>query len=393
MEALQEQAVTEASQLQDDLSWLRPPALELSGNAAKAQAPSEESSTNGEEIQNDVHLQQQLLNHNVNVNLNLLASALLPLHNHHNSGLLGGMVPPLGIPTSHNLIPLHLQADTIAASLNGTPGYQPALIPGLPSMLAAQRALNASMSQFCVQDRPLVPPVYNGVNPNYPGLRLLNANPPVFAVDQFLNPFECQFLVHSANDCFGPAPVVGRGAGEISASRTSSTCYLAREDLPDYLRKVSLLTGKPVEHCELPQVGRYYPSQQYLQHFDAFDLSNDDGRRFASNGGQRTVTVLVYLNDVPQGGQTAFPALNVQVQPRQGMAVVFFPATVDGLLDKMALHAALPAIDTKYVSQVWIRQGEYHGQPSKRLPQTLGVPFGTTLAPVVTAATGGVSGL
>jgi prolyl 4-hydroxylase len=369
----------------DPLGWLpqHPSPLVL----AKSQvSSSEESSRIEEESQNDVHLQRQ------QYNLNLLASVLLPNHrllqNQHSGLVLGGMIPQqhqqqqqqqIGprIPTTHNLIPLHLQADAMAASLNGTPGHQAALIPGFASMLAAQQALAANMSSYCVQNRPLIPPVYNGVNPNYPGLRLLNANPPVFAVDQFLTPFECQFLVHSSNDCFGPAPVVGKGAGEISSSRTSSTCYLAREDLPDYLRKVSMLTGKPVEHCELPQVGRYFPSQQYLQHFDAFDLSDEDGRRFAANGGQRTVTVLVYLNDVHQGGQTAFPALNLEVQPRQGMAIVFFPATVDGLLDKMALHAARPAVDTKYVSQVWIRQGEYQGQPSKRLSQTLGVPFGT----------------
>jgi len=178
---------------------------------------------------------------------------------------------------------------------------------------------------------------------------------------------ECNFLIESACDCFGPAPVVGKGAGEISSSRTSSTCYLAREDLPEYLAKVTALTGKPSAHCELPQVGRYLPSQQYLQHFDAFDLGTEDGRRFASNGGQRTVTVLVYLNDVPRGGQTAFPSLGIDVQPRRGTAIVFFPATVDGYLDKMALHAALPAVDVKYVSQVWIRQGNYDGLPSKRL--------------------------
>ena len=141
-----------------------------------------------------------------------------------------------------------------------------------------------------------------------------------------------------AQDCFSPAPVVGQGPGEVSSSRTSSNCYLAREDLPEYLRKVSLLTGKPVEHCELPQVGRYFPSQQYMQHFDAFDLSNDDGRRFASNGGQRTVTILVYLNDVERGGHTSFPALNLDVKPQKGMALIFFPATVDGLLDKYALR-------------------------------------------------------
>jgi prolyl 4-hydroxylase len=196
----------------------------------------------------------------------------------------------------------------------------------------------APQQGFTVQDHPNISPVYNGVNPSYPGLQVLNQNPPIFAVPDFLTPTECDFLVCVAQDCFSPAPVVGQGPGEVSSSRTSSNCYLAREDLPEYLRKVSLLTGKPVEHCELPQVGRYFPSQQYMQHFDAFDLSNDDGRRFASNGGQRTVTILVYLNDVERGGHTSFPALNLDVKPQKGMALIFFPATVDGLLDKYALR-------------------------------------------------------
>lgn len=306
--------------------------------------------------------------------------------------------PGVGI---HNLIPAHLQASALAASLHGTPGHGPALIlPNLIGQTTGATALSSNSAStpplmmlptpamipclpppiYTVQDRPLIPPVFNGVNPNYPGLRLLNTTPPVYVVENFLTCLECDLLILAANDSWSPAPVVGKGAGEISPSRTSSTCYLAREDLPDYLRKVSILTGKPIEHCELPQVGRYLPSQQYLQHFDAFDLSTEDGCRFAANGGQRVVTVLIYLNDVPQGGATAFPTLNLQVQPRKGMALVFFPATVDGLLDRNALHAAQPAMEpfTKYVSQVWIRQGSYTGHPSKRLPQPLGVPFNHT---------------
>ena len=61
--------------------------------------------------------------------------------------------------------------------------------------------------------------------------------------------------------------------------------------------------------------------------------------------------------------KTDFPALNLQISPRttsnKGPAVVFFPATVDGYLDKRALHAALPAIETKYIFQVWVRQGTH----------------------------------
>lgn len=108
-------------------------------------------------------------------------------------------------------------------------------------------------------------PVYNGVNQHYPGLRIIHASPPVFCVDEFLTYEECNFLMQAPGDAFTPAPVVGKGTGEISASRTSSTCYLAREDVPSLMRKVSALTGKPIEHCELPQVGRYFQSQQYVQ--------------------------------------------------------------------------------------------------------------------------------
>lgn len=103
-------------------------------------------------------------------------------------------------------------------------------------------------------------------------------------------------------------------------------------------------------------MGRYLPSEQYYHHYDAFNLDEEDGRRFASNGGQRTVTVLIYLNDVERGGQTSFPSLKLEVRPVQGMALIFFPATVEGVLDRRALHAALPAVDPKFVSQVWIRQ-------------------------------------
>eukprot|EP00567_Pseudictyota_dubia_P000443 CAMPEP_0197467842 /NCGR_PEP_ID=MMETSP1175-20131217/65775_1 /TAXON_ID=1003142 /ORGANISM="Triceratium dubium, Strain CCMP147" /LENGTH=326 /DNA_ID=CAMNT_0043003925 /DNA_START=357 /DNA_END=1336 /DNA_ORIENTATION=+ len=250
---------------------------------------------------------------------------------------------------------------------------------------------------FTVQDRPSFEPVYNGVNPNYPGLRVLSSDPPIFAVDDFLTRAECDFLVRAASDSLQTAPVVGKGAGQVSQARTSSTCFLAREDLPEYIAKVSALTGKQPRQCELPQVGRYLQTQQYMPHFDAFDLTGkqprqcelpqvgrylqtqqymppfdlgtDDGRRVAEKGGQRTVTVLVYLNDVERGGQTSFPALGLDVQPKRGMAVVFFPATVDGYLDRRVLHAALPAEDVKYVSQVWIRQGDHDGMPSKRLGQ------------------------
>jgi len=241
-------------------------------------------------------------------------------------------------------------------------------------------------------------PVFNGVDPLYPGLQQIYNDPPIYRVENFLTPEECDHLVHVASDSFTPAPVVGVGSGVVSETRTSSTCYLAKEDLPGLVRKISRLTRKPICHMELPQVGRYLNTQQYLPHFDAFNMDEADGARFAANGGQRTVTVLVYLNDVANGGHTAFPKLpsnhryqhqqlpeHFKVKPVKGMALVFFPATVDGHLDPRTLHAALPAIDTKFVSQIWIRQGNYYGQAGKRLPSS-GIMGGPQLTPQETRA-------
>jgi prolyl 4-hydroxylase len=298
--------------------------------------------------------------------------------------------------STHNLIPTNSASSAnIFHSLNGTPGYPPAVIPHhqtqqpqpqpQPQLRSQIGFTPPNITTSQIPTPGLCPTATTHVYTvqDCPILRLLHAQPPIFCVDDFLTEYECNFLIQHASDSFGPAPVVGKGFGEVSPSRTSSTCYIAREDVPSIMRKIAVLTGKPVETCELPQVGRYFPTQQYLQHYDAFDLSTEDGRRFATNGGQRVITVLIYLNTVHRGGATRFPALNFEVRPVRGMALVFFPATVDGLLDKTALHAALPAIDTKYVSQIWIRQSVYSGQPSKRLPQPLGIPFGLENMPFI----------
>ena len=207
-----------------------------------------------------------------------------PLHQHH---------------ITHNLIPPHLQASSLPPSLNGTPGYQPALIAVAtantlmqivaPLTINDEALLRAVLTQtqqqfalsqipgllppsppppvisLTVQDRvPSTLPVYNGINPLFPGVKQVHGNfPPVFVVENFLTPEECDSLIQVASNGWSPAPVVGKGAGEISPSRTSSTYYLRREDFPEYMTKITELTGKPVQHFELPQVGRYLPTQQY----------------------------------------------------------------------------------------------------------------------------------
>ena len=63
----------------------------------------------------------------------------------------------------------------------------------------------------------------------------------------------------------------------------------------------------------------------------------------------RFATVLFYLNDDMEGGETSFPLwLNAEttgelkVKPERGKAVLFYSSLPDGNYDERSMHAALP---------------------------------------------------
>jgi len=201
----------------------------------------------------------------------------------------------------------------------------------------------------------------------------VNEVPPVYVVEHFLTDEECEDFIKVAGPLLQRSKTHAIAGSEATKGRTSLTCHLAKSSHPSpiLLQKIHALTNKPYGHMELPQVARYTDSQRYVEHYDGVDPHTDAGRAFCANGGQRIATVLCYLNDVSEGGATAFRRHNFEVRPKKGNAVVFFPGKMDGELDTDALHAGMPAIDTKWVSQVWVRQSfREDGQPSTPVPDT-----------------------
>ena len=95
---------------------------------------------------------------------------------------------------------------------------------------------------------------------------------------------------------------------EATRGRTSLTCHLSKkaDPCPALLSKIQALTGKPFDHMELPQVARYTEGQRYVEHYDGVDPHTEAGRAFCASGGERVATVLMYLNDVSEGGATRF---------------------------------------------------------------------------------------
>ena len=223
--------------------------------------------------------------------------------------------------------------------------------------------------------------------------------PPIFVCEDFLSAAECEQLIKVSGPLLQRSKTHAAAGSEATNGRTSLTCHLAKKTAPcpAILAKIQKLTSKPFGHMELPQVARYTDSQRYVEHYDGVDPHTEAGRAFCANGGQRVATVLMcaarlaatphhragrarttaltarltcpprrrYLNDVAQGGATYFRRADFEVRPKKGRAVIFFPGTMDMELDTDALHAGMPAVDVKYVSQVWIRQSfREDGQPS-----------------------------
>lgn len=228
------------------------------------------------------------------------------------------------------------------------------------ALSAAPAAAQAQPRPTFVQDSARKDENYIAINKDYPGLKRVHDQPPVYTVDAFLTPEECTRLQDAARAGLKRSIVVDGKDGKVSApSRTSESCYLNKADTTWLSDKIVALTGQPAANQEPAQVARYTEGQFYRSHYDAFDLNTEPGRQCFLTGGQRIGTVLVYLNDVSEGGGTGFDNLDITVTPAQGKALIFFPCTLDGALDKQALHCAQDAKDEKWVSQVWLRQAPF----------------------------------
>ena len=189
---------------------------------------------------------------------------------------------------------------------------------------------------------------------SFPNKKKINNDPPIYIVDKFLSKDECNYIITLSKNQVQKSLVVDAvtGQGVHHPSRTSESCYHGY-DLKWLVSRVHRLTGVPQECQEPAQVARYHTGQFYLSHLDA--LSKDK----LIDENQRIGTVLIYLNNVQTGGATFFNNLNIRVQPKEGSALIFFPSKMDGTILDSMLHTAEDASDTKWVSQVWLRNKKY----------------------------------
>lgn len=195
-----------------------------------------------------------------------------------------------------------------------------------------------------------------------PDGELLSSEPHVQLFRDFFTGDECDYMIEAAAPILAPSVVVDPNTGRNvpHPGRTSEmagfTWQIENPAIHALNRRIAALSGTDVANGEPIQVLRYGPGQEYKVHFDAIPgLDN-----------QRILTMLVYLNDDYQGGETWFQTPDLAVKARRGDALLFRNADGSGRGDKQAGHAGLPVKSgTKLIVSRWIHQRAYVAPAAK----------------------------
>nr|GMD72244.1 prolyl 4-hydroxylase 1 [Ipomoea batatas] len=152
--------------------------------------------------------------------------------------------------------------------------------------------------------------------------------------------------------------------------RTSSGTFLSPDErsypiIQAIEKRISVYSQVPVQNGELIQVLRYQKSELYRPHHDYFaDQFN------IKAGGQRIATMLMYLSDNVEGGETYFPMAGSNecscggetvkglcVKPTKGNAVLFWSMGLDGESDPKSLHGGCEVLSgEKWSATKWMRE-------------------------------------
>jgi len=192
-----------------------------------------------------------------------------------------------------------------------------------------------------------------------------HAAPRVFTMENFLPKPVCIWLIKQARKNLQRAPVqlaaqAGAFAVEDSRSNTVAGSHPLQPDLVMQLvnLKIAAAINLPLPQQEATNILHYGRGEQYLPHFDFFTEAEETGfARELRTIGQRVATVLVYLNDGYEGGETDFPKLDWRFKGKTGDALIFWNLSAEGAREMNSLHAGMPVTKgEKWLLSKWVRQ-------------------------------------
>lgn len=197
------------------------------------------------------------------------------------------------------------------------------------------------------------------------GPEALSEDPWVLYLHNFMSDDEVSALINSFADAgleFSPS-IEKDSAINQDRTRRNSESMMCNVDKcwndPRVLKihdRVEAMTQLPLGNQEFVQLLRYKAGQFYVRHHDT---SNAYTRMPC---GHRIYTLFLYLSDVSGGGETHFPALNIQVKPKKGAAVLWANVLNNNVkqVDSRTEHEAFPVKHgEKLAANMWLYQYDF----------------------------------
>ncbi|CAA9529775.1 MAG: Similar to eukaryotic Peptidyl prolyl 4-hydroxylase, alpha subunit [uncultured Sphingosinicella sp.] len=179
----------------------------------------------------------------------------------------------------------------------------------------------------------------------------------LFIRKRFLEADECTEIIRLIDEKRRPSTIAD-DVGDPTF-RTSETCDLdgTHPAVAAVDAKIIALTGLDPAHGEPMQGQRYAVGQEFKAHTDYFEPDGADYPRFCSVSGNRTWTVMIYLNDVEAGGATRFTAIDKTVQPELGKLLAWNNGLTGGGMNPNTMHHGMKVRSgVKYIVTKWFRE-------------------------------------
>lgn len=199
-----------------------------------------------------------------------------------------------------------------------------------------------------------------------PGVERLSTVSLIGACRGFAPPGFSEWLIERTKDRLVAASVnTPDGAPAVRTARDAALGPRQRDLVLAIMQeRAARLMSVPVEKHEPPNVISYEPGEEFGLHVDYIDPDVPQYQAELQQLGQRTATIVTYLNEDFEGAETLFPDAGVKFRGSTGDAIVFANVLPDGRPDYNTRHCGLPPTrGRKWVLSQWIRSQPFPYRP------------------------------
>lgn len=192
---------------------------------------------------------------------------------------------------------------------------------------------------------------------------VVRESPRIRTLPGFMTAGECAWVIERGRARLERAAVYDRkrDAVHVVDERSNSAASFSPADVDFSLvllqARMAHSIGLPMHWFDAINLLHYAVGERFERHVDYFDPRVPGMAEEIASRGQRVATLLVYLNEDFEGGETEFPRLDYRFKGRTGDALVFASVGPDLAPDPRTLHAGLPPTrGEKWLLSQWVRR-------------------------------------